>query len=103
MASTSSGSGAAPTDAPTTQPAGKAKISRAAAEDWPSLQRRCADLDITARDLDLEHVTIEAALAAINSAKKPAAWKKSHLNKLRIKETLASQGSDSTLPGANKL
>lgn len=58
---------------PTTQPAGNAEVSTAAHEDWPALLRRCAELDIAARDVDLEHETIEAALEAIDGANKSAA------------------------------
>ena len=58
---------------------------RAAAEDWPALLHRCEELGIKARDLDLEHESVEAALAAIDAANKSVAWKKGHRKKLRVR------------------
>jgi hypothetical protein len=85
MASSSSGSATAPTDVSIAQPARNPKRTRAAPEEWPALLRRCVELDITARDLDLEHETIEAAIEAIeaNTGKKAPTWQKAQRNKLR--------------------
>ena len=85
MASASSDTGTGPADVSDTQPAGKAKNSRAAPEGWPALLRRCEELELAACDLDLEHETIEAALAAIDAANKAPAWKAQQRKKLRSK------------------
>ena len=83
MASATRGAAPVPTDAPDTQQGGSARNSRAEPEDWPSLLRHCEEHDITARAMDLEHESLEAALAAIDAANKSPGWKKAHRNKLR--------------------
>ena len=85
MASANSDAGPAPTDVSTTQPAGIAKKSRAAPQDWPTLLHLCEELDITALAVNLEHESIEAELEAINTAKTSPAWKATQRKKLRIK------------------
>jgi hypothetical protein len=69
MASSSSLAGPSQNDAPDAQSLGVAENSRAAAEDWPSLLRRCAEHGIAALTLDLEHESVEAELAAIDAAR----------------------------------
>jgi hypothetical protein len=61
----------------------RAQKSRATAEDWPALLRRCQELGITARDLEDEQASVEAALAAINEARKSPSWKAAQRDKLR--------------------
>ena len=79
---------------PDAQPARNAEVSRAAPEDWPALLRRCEALELTARELGLEHETIEAALAAIGAAKKAPAWKAQQRKTLRIKLQRAIAAAD---------
>jgi len=98
MASATADAGPTPTDVPSTQQGGNAKIPRAAPEDWPSLLIRCEDLGITARAMDLEHESVEAALATIDAANQLPAWKKAQRKKLRKKVQCAIAAAEPPPP-----
>lgn len=67
---------------PSTEP-GTDRPKKRTIEDWPSLLRRCAELDITAQRLGIAEESLEVALHAIISANCPPAWKLGERNKLK--------------------
>ena len=72
----------AKTDTPGTQPGGKLRVERDQAVDWPQLVRRCEELQLGARELELDH-SLDEELAAIAASKQQSRYKQKRRNKLR--------------------
>jgi len=64
----------AKTDTPGTQPGGKLRVERDQAVDWPQLVRRCEELQLGARELELDH-SLDEELAAIAASKQQSRYK----------------------------
>ena len=79
---------------------GPAEAALRAGDDWPALLLRCEELGITARSLQMEQESIEAALAAITAGAASSGVKKKQRQKIRKKVVSAIVLADPEGPEA---
>ena len=97
MASTSSDPGHSKTDADIAQPRRNTAAPSTPAQDWPALARRCEELGITPRELELEEASIEERLTAIKTAQMNTKWQQKQRKKLRIRILRAIKEAEAVL------
>ena len=89
--------GPAQTEADAAQPRRKAAGPSKPTQEWPALARRCEELGITARQLQLVQSCIEDALEAIKAGRKGAQWEHKQRQKLRKRVVRAIEEAEAAL------